>query len=75
MNNTETTAEIIGWVIVVTALLLVPVWRIHRRAGLFPALSLLILVPFAGVVASSLILAFSRWPAAKPRSETGVKGS
>lgn len=69
MNNTETAAEIIGWVVVVTALLLVPVWRIHRRAGLMPALSLLIIVPFAGVIVSSLILAFSRWR----RSETGVK--
>jgi hypothetical protein len=71
MSNTETTAEIIGWVVVVAALLLLPVWRIHKRAGLSPALSLLILVPVAGVLVCSLILAFSRWPATERRSAIG----
>lgn len=68
---TEEIAEIIGWAVIVAALLLVPVWRIHKRAGLFPAMSLLILVPFVGVVASSLILAFSRWPATRRPSQIG----
>jgi O-antigen ligase len=68
---TESTHQIVGCLVVAAAFFLVPVWRIHKRAGLLPALSLLILVPFAGVVVSSLILAFSRWPATRRRSELG----
>lgn len=49
---------------VMTAILLIiPLWRIFARAGLRPALSLLIFIPFAGALICLLILALSRWPA------------
>ena len=51
--------------VTLAALLIIPVWRIFRRAGLQPALALLLLVPGLGVLIVSLILAFSRWPAAE----------
>ena len=44
-------------------LLIVPVWRIVRRTGRHPALSLLLFFPVLGVVVLSLLLAFGRWPA------------
>jgi hypothetical protein len=44
------------------ALLVWPCWRILKKAGLQPALSLIALIPF-GVFVVLLILALSRWPA------------
>ncbi len=40
-----------------------PLWRICRRAGLAPALSLLVFLPFIGGLVVVLVLALSRWPA------------
>lgn len=45
-------------------LLLVPLWRIHRRAGQNPALALFVLIPYVGVGINALILAFGDWPRA-----------
>ena len=42
--------------------LIVPMWRIFDRAGLNPYLSLILFVPFFGLVIVLLILAFTRWP-------------
>ncbi len=40
-----------------------PIWRIFRRAGLAPAWSLLIFVPALGWLAATAMLALARWPA------------
>jgi hydrogenase-4 membrane subunit HyfE len=63
MRETNMGAEIAGWVVVTAVLLLFPLWRIHKRAGLHPALSLLVLIPPFGILLSGLVLAISRWPA------------
>ena len=42
---------------------MVPLWRITRRTGRDPWLSMLNLVPVVGSVAFAAILAFGRWPA------------
>jgi hypothetical protein len=57
------TDDQLGAAVSLTALLIIPVWRIFRRAGLQPALALLLLIPGLGLVIVSLVLAFSRWPA------------
>lgn len=49
--------------ILVGVLLVVPLWRIFGRAGFHPAWSLLALLPYAGMLACLIILAFARWPA------------
>lgn len=41
-----------------------PLWRIFARAGLPPALSLLVFLPLGGFVAP-MILAFAQWPNAQ----------
>ena len=63
MAGAEFQEGLIGWVVGVCVLLLLPLWRIHKRAGLPPALSLLVLIPYAGVLIASLVLAIARWPA------------
>jgi type VI protein secretion system component VasK len=40
----------------------VPYWQIFKKAGFSPALSLLMLVPFVGLVVL-FVVAFSDWPA------------
>lgn len=44
-------------------LLIIPAWRIVRRTGWHPALSLLLFFPGIGLPVLALILAFGRWPA------------
>ena len=39
----------------------IPLWRICERAGLTPAIALLVLIPYVGIVLVALILAFSAW--------------
>lgn len=53
---------LVPWVIV-GAIMIVPIWRIFKRAGLNPALSLFIFVPLIGWVVVYCLLAFMRWPA------------
>ena len=54
--------EHILWVL----LFIVPTWKIFSRAGLRPALSLLMFVPGIGWLIVSLMLSFMKWPAIKP---------
>jgi len=49
------------WMLVVAVLVVVPFWRICRKAGFPGALSLLILVPLVNLV-FLYVLAFSGWP-------------
>ena len=44
------------------AILIVPLWKIHARAGFAPTTSLLVFVPFFGFLIVYLMLAFRRWP-------------
>jgi len=53
--------ELIIQVIMMAILLLFPVWRIFKRAGLDPSLSLTILIPYVGFLVSGLILGISKW--------------
>ncbi len=39
----------------------IPLWRIFQRAGMQPALALLALVPWIGLILVALILAIGRW--------------
>jgi hypothetical protein len=50
---------VIGVVFVV-----VPYWFIFRKAGFHPALSLLMIIPLAGVI-MRFFLAFAEWPSLK----------
>ncbi len=43
--------------------LIVPLWKIHAKAGMRPALSLLVFLPYLGLLITTMVLAFSRWPA------------
>jgi hypothetical protein len=62
----EEQAEDLGGYFFTVLLLIVPVWRIFRRAGFHPALSLLIFLPGFGILIVAALLAFRRWPAAAP---------
>jgi hypothetical protein len=42
----------------------VPYWFIFRKAGFHPALSILMMIPFAGIV-MRFFLAFTEWPTSK----------
>ena len=49
-------------IIALLALFVWPYWRIFKKAGFSPALSLLMLVPIANIV-MVFFLAFADWPA------------
>ena len=49
--------------VLIAVVLIVPLWRIFRRAGLNPAFSLLVLIPLLGSLVVLAILAFAPWPA------------
>lgn len=53
--------ELIIEVIIMAVILLFPVWKIFKRAGLNPALSLTVLIPYVGFLISGIILAASTW--------------
>ncbi|MBM3507763.1 MAG: hypothetical protein FJX64_08630 [Alphaproteobacteria bacterium] len=49
--------------IIAVLIVLWPVWRVCRRAGIHPAWALMLFVPYAGFLLVYLMLAFRRWPA------------
>lgn len=54
------------WLMAILAglLLIIPTWKVFRRAGLHPAWSLLVLLGFPlGVLLALAVLALKRWPA------------
>lgn len=53
--------ELIIQVIVTAIMFLYPVWRIFKRAGLNPAISLTVLIPYIGILLSGIILVVSKW--------------
>lgn len=48
-----------------TVLFVLPLWKICKRAGFHPALSLIAIVPLLGILIVGAILAFAEWPAAR----------
>jgi len=69
MEN-EIITDLIGQ-IVIGILLVVPLWKIHGKAGKNPALSLFVFLPYLGLLIVSLVLAFSRWPATETAADSG----
>ena len=55
------------WGLILLVLVIVPLWRICRRAGFSPALSLLAIIPVLGFVIVAAILGFAEWPSIKNR--------
>jgi len=53
----------VSFAIVTGIILVLPVWVIHRKAGLSPWLSLFLFIPIFGLLLVYMILAFSKWPA------------
>lgn len=64
---------LLGYV-VVCAVVIVPLWRIHQRAGLSPVLSFLVAIPLAGPLVVLLLLAFTEWPALELKGRGGRQG-
>lgn len=62
---------LIEW-LVVAILAIIPTWRILRKAGFIPALSLLLIVPLFGGLCVIMILAFTQWPALKRRTHADI---
>jgi hypothetical protein len=62
----EEQAQAVGGYFSSVLLLIVPVWRIFRRAGFHPALSLVMFIPGVGILIAALLLAFRRWPSTTP---------
>jgi hypothetical protein len=58
--------------LVVALLVIFPCWKIFRRVGLNPALTLFIFVPGLGWWIAGAILAFSNWPAVAPSTNGGT---
>jgi ABC-type Na+ efflux pump permease subunit len=48
--------------------MVLPYWQIFKKAGFSPALSLLMLVPFVGIIVL-FVVAFSDWPALRKSSQ------
>ncbi len=53
--------EIVFQIIIQAILLLYPAWRIYKKAGLNPAISLTVLIPGFGIFICALILVFTKW--------------
>ena len=53
--------EILIETIFLAVFILFPVWKIYKRAGLNPYLSLTLLIPAFGFLIATVILAVSKW--------------
>lgn len=53
------------WSVILAVLVVVPLWRVCGRAGFSPALSLLAIIPWLGLLIIAAVLGFSEWPALK----------
>jgi len=62
---------LIEWIIA-TILIIIPIWRILRKAGYSPALSLLSIVPVLGPLGLLALLAFGQWPALARRVRNDI---
>ncbi len=48
--------------LIAAVVLVVPLWRIFGRAGLNPALAVVVFLPVVGLLLVLLLLALMRWP-------------
>ncbi|MFD0914816.1 hypothetical protein ACFQ14_00180 [Pseudahrensia aquimaris] len=55
------------WMLLLSVIIIVPIWRIVSRAGLHPLLSLLILIPFVNLL-FLYYLAFAPWKRSSDQS-------
>ena len=55
------------WGLIALILIIVPLWRICRRAGFSPALSLLAVIPGIGLLIVAAVLGLAEWPRARDR--------
>jgi len=65
--------DAVGAAVFLALVLIVPIWRIVRRTGRHPALSLLIFFPGIGLILVAFILAFGRWPALENGASDAAK--
>jgi hypothetical protein len=61
-----------NWMLFVSAIVVLPFWRICTKAGYSGWLSLLILIPLANVV-FVYFLGFSQWPSLRGRAFTRLR--
>ena len=50
-------------------LLLIPAWKIFKKAGLNQYYCLLVLIPYLGVFIAALILAITKWKQPTPKGD------
>jgi hypothetical protein len=62
---------LVEWLIIAT-LVIIPAWRILRKAGFIPALSFVLIVPLLGWFCVIIVLAFVQWPALKRRTHADI---
>lgn len=53
--------------VVYTVIIVIPCWRILKKAGYSPALSLLAIVPLVNIIAL-WFFAFAKWPKESPNA-------
>jgi hypothetical protein len=53
------------WGLIIVVLVVVPLWRVCRRAGFHPALSLVAIIPLVGLLIVAAVLALAEWPTAR----------
>ncbi|MBK1701411.1 hypothetical protein [Thiococcus pfennigii] len=56
-----TLEEYLGQAVILAILFLYPVYRICRRAGVNPLISLTIFIPYGGILLTGVILSLSKW--------------
>lgn len=57
----------------ISLIVIAPAWKICGKAGFNPYLSLVVFIPFLGLVILLLILAFANWPILKRNDRVGGK--
>ncbi len=57
------------WYVAEVILLQYPVWLLFKRVGIIPWFSLIVLIPFLGIIICALIMALSKWQI-QPMSES-----
>jgi len=71
MAGIESIIELIEWLIIAT-LVIIPAWRILRKAGFVPALSLVLIVPILGWFCVTIVLAFVQWSTLMRRTHADI---
>jgi len=56
------------WMLIMGIIAVLPFWKICQKAGLAPAISLLLLIPFINLV-TIYYIAFVEWPALRGKQQ------